>query len=203
MPFVVVEMWEGRTVEQKRKLVRAITDAMVEHAGCKPDHLHVVIHDTPNRLPTNSLFVLLSCCGTRHHRERDNQMKQSITASGLVATTPRHLITQDGLPITSFRVACTRRTFDRIDKVWKEGDTNWYTVTAFRQLAINVATSINKGDRITFAGVLRVRDWDNGERSGTSVELEASAIGHDLTWGTSVFTRTVLAREPEPEDELV
>lgn len=47
MPFVVVELWEGRTVDQKRRLVRAITDAMVEHAGCKPDHLHVVIHDTP------------------------------------------------------------------------------------------------------------------------------------------------------------
>lgn len=47
MPFVIVEMWKGRTVEQKRKLVRAITDAMVEHAGAKPDCLHVVIHDVP------------------------------------------------------------------------------------------------------------------------------------------------------------
>ncbi|MGO4835317.1 2-hydroxymuconate tautomerase [Rhizobiaceae sp. 2RAB30] len=47
MPFVVVEMWEGRTVEQKRNLVKAITKAMVEEAACKPDHLHVVIHETP------------------------------------------------------------------------------------------------------------------------------------------------------------
>ncbi|MFC0220089.1 4-oxalocrotonate tautomerase [Pseudochelatococcus lubricantis] len=47
MPFVIVEMWEGRTVEQKRNLVRAITDAMVNEAACKPDHLHVVIHETP------------------------------------------------------------------------------------------------------------------------------------------------------------
>lgn len=46
MPFVIVEMWKGRTVEQKRRLVRAITDAMIEHAGAKPDHLHVVIRDT-------------------------------------------------------------------------------------------------------------------------------------------------------------
>jgi 4-oxalocrotonate tautomerase len=46
MPFVVVEMWEGRTVEQKRRLVKAITKAMVEEAACKPDHLHVVIHET-------------------------------------------------------------------------------------------------------------------------------------------------------------
>jgi 4-oxalocrotonate tautomerase len=47
MPFVVVEMWEGRTVEQKRNLVKAITKAMVEEAACKPEHLHVVIHETP------------------------------------------------------------------------------------------------------------------------------------------------------------
>lgn len=47
MPFVIVEMWEGRTIEQKRNLVKAINKAMVEEAGCKPDHLHVVIHETP------------------------------------------------------------------------------------------------------------------------------------------------------------
>ncbi len=46
MPFVTVEMWAGRTVAQKRRLVRAITDAMVTYAEAKPDHLHVVIHDT-------------------------------------------------------------------------------------------------------------------------------------------------------------
>ncbi|MFG1222956.1 2-hydroxymuconate tautomerase [Xanthobacter wiegelii] len=47
MPLVVVEMWEGRSVEQKRNLVKAITKAMVEEAAGKPDHLHVVIHETP------------------------------------------------------------------------------------------------------------------------------------------------------------
>ncbi len=46
MPFVIVEMWEGRTLEQKRALVKAITDAMVQHAGAKPDHLHVVIRES-------------------------------------------------------------------------------------------------------------------------------------------------------------
>jgi 4-oxalocrotonate tautomerase len=45
VPFVVVEMFRGRTVAQKRALVAAITEAMVEHAGCSPDHLHVVIHE--------------------------------------------------------------------------------------------------------------------------------------------------------------
>jgi single-strand DNA-binding protein len=120
----------------------------------------------------------------------------NIAVSGLVATTPRHLVTQDGLPITSFRLAST------FDKVNADGTTtttnNWYTVTSFRQLAINAAGSISKGDKIVVSGELYVRDWDNGERAGTSVEINAEAIGHDLSWGTSVFTRnTTVTGEPK------
>lgn len=47
MPVVTVEMWEGRTLEQKRSLVKAITEAMVTHAKAHPDHLHVIIHEIP------------------------------------------------------------------------------------------------------------------------------------------------------------
>lgn len=104
----------------------------------------------------------------------------SYTVQGLVATTPRNLVTTEGLPITSFRLA-----------VQEGKETNWFTVTAFKQLAINSATSISKGDRVVVSGSLRVRDWDNGERAGTSVEIEAVTIGHDLMWGASTFVRTV------------
>jgi single-strand DNA-binding protein len=124
-------------------------------------------------------------------------MSELISVAGLVATTPRHLVTQDGLPITSFRLASSQRRFDRSQNKWIDGETNWYTVTGFRQLAINASTSVSKGDRILVTGKLRVRDWDNGERAGTSVEIEAESIGHDLSWGSAVFTRTVLVRETE------
>jgi single-strand DNA-binding protein len=122
-------------------------------------------------------------------------MSENITVAGLVATTPRHLITQDGLPITSFRLASSHRKFDREQNKWVDGETNWFTVTVFRQLAINASTSIAKGERVVATGKLRVRDWDNGERAGTSVEIEADHLGHDLFWGTSSFTRTVLVAE--------
>lgn len=119
-----------------------------------------------------------------------------------MATTPRHLVTQDGLPITSFRLAASSRRFDRSQNKWIDGETNWFTVTSFRQLAINVSTSINKGERIIVSGKIKVRDWDNGERNGTSVEIDADALGHDLTWGNSAFTRTVLTREVDPEESI-
>lgn len=133
-------------------------------------------------------------------------MTETVTVTGLVATTPRHLVTQEGLPITSFRLASSHRRFDKDQGRWVEVDTNWFTVTAFRQLAVNAAQSVTKGERIVVHGRLRVRDWDNGERSGTSIEIEADALGHDLAWGTATFNRTVLTRdadddEPEDDDE--
>jgi single-strand DNA-binding protein len=122
-------------------------------------------------------------------------MSELIAVTGLVATTPRHLVTTDGLPITSFRLASSYRKFDRALMKWVDGETNWYTITAYRTLAMNTASSINKGERIFVYGKLNIRDWDNGERSGTSVEIEALTLGHDLCWGTSVMKRTVLVRD--------
>ncbi|WGD36442.1 single-stranded DNA-binding protein [Lysinibacter sp. HNR] len=118
-------------------------------------------------------------------------MIDSLTISGIVATEPRHVTTAQGLPITSFRLASQQRKYDRVTGLWSDGDTNWYTVTAFRQLAANVALSVKKGERLMVSGRLRIRSWQKDDRSGTSVEVEADSIGHDLSWGTATYTRGV------------
>jgi single-strand DNA-binding protein len=118
-------------------------------------------------------------------------MTDTITLTGLVATQPRAITTSEGLFITSFRLASTQRRFDRSKERWVDGETNWYTITAFRQLATNVASSIQKGDRVVATGKLRIRDWAAGDKVGTNIEVDAEAIGHDLLWGTAVFTRSI------------
>lgn len=130
-----------------------------------------------------------------------------MTLIGLVATAPRHLVTSEGLPITSFRLASNQRRFDNPTGKWMDAGTNWYTVSTFRDLALNVAGSIHKGDRIVVTGRLRISDWSVGERKGTSIELDATAIGHDLSWGKSSFTRSIrsieleaVASAPGPEE---
>jgi single-strand DNA-binding protein len=138
-------------------------------------------------------------------------MSDTITITGLIATTPRHVVTSEGLPITSFRLASSQRRFDKATATWVDASTNWYTVTAFRQLAINAVPSLSKGDRIVVSGRLRVRDWQTDDRTGTNVEIEAETLGHDLFWGTAVFTRLVAlgsdsqatAAEPETAPEPV
>ncbi|MGN6324731.1 single-stranded DNA-binding protein [Pseudolysinimonas sp.] len=137
-------------------------------------------------------------------------MSDTITLTGLVATTPRHLVTSEGLPITSFRLASTARRYDRGEGRWVDGDTNWFTVTAFRHLATNAVGSIAKGQRVLVTGRLRVREWQTDDKRGTNVEIDAEALGHDLSWGTAVFTRTIASSlaerstgssdaEPSPE----
>ena len=122
-------------------------------------------------------------------------MTDQLFLTGLVATTPRHLTTSEGVSITSFRLASSNRRFDRALNRWVDGDTNWYTVSTFRALAENTAQSVNKGDRVMLQGRLRIRDWENTDRSGTTVEVEAEYLGHDLGWNTVSATR--VARDPE------
>lgn len=118
-------------------------------------------------------------------------MSDTITLTGLVATDPRHIVTSEGLAITTFRLASTQRRFDRSHDRWVDGETNWYTVTAFRQLAMNSAGSLKKGERVVVTGRLRIREWQSGERNGMNIDIEADALGHDLMWGTTAFTRSI------------
>ena len=45
MPLIQVQMFTGRTPQQKRGLVRALTDAFVETAGSTPESIDVILTD--------------------------------------------------------------------------------------------------------------------------------------------------------------
>lgn len=122
-------------------------------------------------------------------------MTDSITLRGFVATDVRTTTADSGLAIAGFRMCTTERRFDRESGLWLDGHTNWYSVSMFRQLATNAGVSIHKGDRVIVTGRLRVRQWatDSG-RSGTSVDIDAEAVGHDLMWGTANFRRSTSER---------
>lgn len=127
-------------------------------------------------------------------------MTDIITVTGVVGTDPKHHVTNGGLAITTFRLASTRRVFDREKATWEDGETNWYTVSAFRQLATNASLSIRKGERLIIRGRLRLRAWETGERSGTAVEIEADSIGHDLAWCVSSYAKVRSTRPADAAD---
>ncbi|WP_017794447.1 single-stranded DNA-binding protein [Leucobacter salsicius] len=127
-------------------------------------------------------------------------MHTQVCVVGTVATDPKLTKSAGRAAFCSFRLACNERRYDTEKQDWVDSDTNWYTINSFRGLADHAVASFAKGDRVMVTGRLRVRDWTNGEKTGTSTVVEAEALGHDLRWGTSVFTKLTVAQSPEESD---
>ncbi len=47
MPMIRVEMFAGRTTEQKRALAAALPEAMVQTIGVAPESIWIVMDDVP------------------------------------------------------------------------------------------------------------------------------------------------------------
>ncbi|MFJ3302433.1 single-stranded DNA-binding protein [Streptomyces sp. NPDC086549] len=113
-----------------------------------------------------------------------------VCAVGNVATQPVYRELAAG-PSARFRMAVTSRYWDREKNAWTDGHTNFFTVWANRQLAVNAAASLNVGDPVVVQGRLKVRtETREGQQNWASADIDAVAIGHDLARGTSAFRRT-------------
>ena len=117
-------------------------------------------------------------------------MQDIITVRGFVATDPVTRTTASGATVAGFRLATTERRFDREAGAWVDAHTNWYSVSAFGQLGSNTAQSVRKGNPVIVTGRLRVRDWSTEDRSGTTVDVVADAVGLDLAFGSAAFQRS-------------
>ena len=45
MPFIIIEAFEGRTVEQKKGLVKDMTESVCKNFNVKPDAVSILIHE--------------------------------------------------------------------------------------------------------------------------------------------------------------
>ncbi|MEU6080767.1 single-stranded DNA-binding protein [Streptomyces sp. NPDC047108] len=111
-----------------------------------------------------------------------------LTVVGRAATPVQLSETGEGVPVARFRLAAsTGRAWEGPRTGRTGGHTSFYTVWAARSLAANVATSVTTGEPLLVHGALTVREeWCDG-RPRLSAEIEATAVGHDLTHGTAVF----------------
>jgi single-strand DNA-binding protein len=117
-------------------------------------------------------------------------MNDNITVRGFVASEIRTSTTPGGVGTASFRLGSTERHFDRTANVWVDGNTNWFTVQGYRQLAGNIGCSIKKGQRVIVVGRLKLRSWEKDGRVYHAVDIDAESVGHDLMWGSANFIRT-------------
>ncbi|MFG3442304.1 DUF5995 family protein [Nonomuraea sp. NPDC047897] len=122
-----------------------------------------------------------------HGRQRMNDIY--ITLTGNVAAEPRQYTFEDGARVTSLRVLTAHRYFDRKTGQWTDGEKVCFAVRCWRALGDNVAQSIRVGHPVVVSGKLRIREFGPEGDRRFMPEVEASAVGHDLRWGTGVFAK--------------
>ena len=128
-------------------------------------------------------------------------MADIITVRGFVAGDVRPGTTNGGVNTANFRLGSTDRHYDRATQQWVDGDTNWFTVQAYRQLAGNIAGSVKKGQRVVVMGRLKLRQWERDGRVYNVAQIDAESIGHDLSWGTANYQRSVAQQPAKREPE--
>lgn len=106
--------------------------------------------------------------------------------------------------VASFRLGCTPSYYRRDTQQWVDDQTQWFTVNAWRRLGENCQTSLQRGDAVVVQGRLRLSTWvDAGGVEKETWEVVATAVGHDLNRGTTVFRRPARPDQvaAEPADE--
>jgi single-strand DNA-binding protein len=114
-----------------------------------------------------------------------------VTVQGWVGSNPDLKEIGGQTPVTSFRIGSTPRQYDRGTGMYVAKPTTWFTVECWRALAQNAFDSVHLGQPVIVTGRLRTHEWtDEAGVSRSRVVLEAFSLGHDLTRGTTTFTKT-------------
>ncbi|MGW4808415.1 single-stranded DNA-binding protein [Kitasatospora sp. NPDC004272] len=123
-----------------------------------------------------------------------------VTMVGNAASGVTYRETAGGVSVANFRFAARERRYDRERGDWTDGATTWVTVVAWRRLAVNVVSSVSKGDPLLVSGRLRVREWEQEGSRRVEVEIDARSVGHDLARGTSAFRRGLEANPAQSQE---
>ncbi len=113
----------------------------------------------------------------------------SVTITGNATREPELRFTPSGQAVANFGVAVNRRWQNRQTQEWEEA-VSFFDVTAWAQLAENVAETVAKGTRVTVTGRLDQRSWENQEGEKRSkVEIVADDVAVSLRWATAEVMR--------------
>ncbi len=121
-----------------------------------------------------------------------------VTIGGYVGTDVDFLDNGSGA-LAVFRLGSTPRWYDRSSGSWRDQETVWLSVKAWRGLAHNVKASVRKGEPVIVTGRLRASRWkDDDGQEQTRTHIDAVAVGHDLNRGTTAYRK---AERAAPRDD--
>src|ERR1051326_8134715 len=109
----------------------------------------------------------------------------TVTLVGNLTDDPELRFTPQGVAVANFRVAVNQR-FKDAQGNWQDGETSYFRINCWRQLAENVAETLTRGSRAIITGRLKFRQWETQDGETRSVvEIEAEEVGPSLRFATA------------------
>jgi single-strand DNA-binding protein len=107
-----------------------------------------------------------------------------VTLVGNITDDPELRFTPSGLPVANFTVAVNRRVPK--DGGWEDKLEGFFRCSCWRDMAENVAESLQKGARVVVVGRLQQRSWEDQDGNKRStVEVQVDEVGPSLRWATA------------------
>lgn len=107
-----------------------------------------------------------------------------VTLVGNITDDPELRFTPSGLPVANFTVAVNRRVPK--DGGWEDKLEGFFRCSCWRDMAENVAESLQKGARVMVVGRLQQRSWEDQDGNKRSaVEVQVDEVGPSLRWATA------------------
>lgn len=118
------------------------------------------------------------------------------TLMGNATADPTARVQESGDDTAHVRIAVTGRYYDSSKSDFTDRKTEFITVYTRRALARNLVASVKKGQPLVVTGRLGSSEWTTDEGvQRYSLTLQAEAVGHDLSFGTSTFTRPMKSED--------
>lgn len=111
-----------------------------------------------------------------------------VTYVGNVTGDPELRFTPQGKAVVNLNLAVNHRI--KKGDAWEDGPTTWLRLSAWEDMAENIAETIQKGMRVIVQGRQATQEFEDKEgNKRSSLTLQIEAIGPDLRFQTAQVTK--------------
>ena len=114
----------------------------------------------------------------------------TVTLVGNITDDPELRFTPGGAAVANFTVAVNRR-YRNQEGQWEDKLDGFFRCNCWRDMAENVAESLQKGTRVVVVGRLQQRSWEDAEGNKRSAfEVQVDEVGPSLRWASAQVTKS-------------
>lgn len=118
-------------------------------------------------------------------------MSSSMTLVGRMTAAPELRFSAQGVAVVAFTIVTSRRVKDQNTNEWSDADVTYWDCKAFKNLAENIAETLDKGMEVVATGRAVQDSWEDKQtgQKRSKIAVRIDAIGPSLSRATAKVTK--------------